>query len=33
MNGCHSFMLLTQLFRLQAGIAKSAGPTLTLPVR
>ncbi len=28
-----SFMLLTQLFRLQAGATKSAGPTLTLPVR
>lgn len=28
-----TFMLLTQLFRLQAGSAKSAGPTLTLPVR
>jgi hypothetical protein len=28
-----TFMLLTQLFRLQAGAAKSAGPTLTLPVR
>ncbi len=28
-----TFMLLTQLFRLQAGAAKSSGPTLTLPVR
>ena len=28
-----TFMLLTQLFRLQAGSAKSAGPALTLPVR
>jgi hypothetical protein len=28
-----TFMLLTQLFRLQAGAAKSVGPTLTLPVR
>ena len=28
-----TFMLLTQLFRLQAGAAISAGPTLTLPVR
>ena len=28
-----TFMLLTQLFRLQAVAAKSAGPTLTLPVR
>ena len=28
-----TFMLLTQLFRLQAGSAKSSGPTLTLPVR
>jgi len=28
-----TFMLLTQLFRLQAGAAKSAGPTLTLPLR
>ena len=28
-----TFMLLTQLFRLQAGAAKSAGPALTLPVR
>lgn len=28
-----TFMLLTQLFRLQAGAAKAAGPTLTLPVR
>jgi hypothetical protein len=28
-----TFMLLTQLFRLQAGAAKSGGPTLTLPVR
>jgi len=28
-----TFMLLSQLFRLQAGAAKSAGPTLTLPVR
>ena len=28
-----TFMLLSQLFRLQAGGAKSAGPTLTLPVR
>lgn len=28
-----TFMLLMQLFRLQAGAAKSAGPTLTLPVR
>jgi hypothetical protein len=26
-------LLLTQLFRLQAGAAKAAGPTLTLPVR
>lgn len=28
-----TFMLLIQLFRLQAGAAKSGGPTLTLPVR
>ena len=28
-----SFLLLTQLFRLQAGAAKSIGPTLTIPVR
>lgn len=28
-----TFMLLMQLFRLQAGAAKSAGPTLTIPVR
>ena len=28
-----TFMLLMQLFRLQAGSAKSEGPTLTLPVR
>jgi hypothetical protein len=28
-----TFMLLNQLFRLQAGAAKSAGPTLILPVR
>jgi len=28
-----TFMLLSQLFRLQAGAAKAAGPTLTLPVR
>lgn len=28
-----TFMLLTQLFRLQAGAAKSAGPALTIPVR
>jgi hypothetical protein len=28
-----TFMLLTQLFRLQAGAAKLSGPTLTLPVR
>lgn len=28
-----TFMLLTQLFRLQAGAAKLAGPTLTLPLR
>ena len=28
-----TFLLLTQLFRLQAGAAKSIGPTLTLPVR
>ena len=28
-----TFMLLMQLFRLQAGSAKSAGPALTLPVR
>jgi hypothetical protein len=28
-----TFMLLNQLFRLQAGSAKSAGPTLTLPLR
>ena len=28
-----TFMLLMQLFRLQAGSAKSTGPTLTLPVR
>jgi hypothetical protein len=28
-----TFMLLMQLFRLQAGAATSAGPTLTLPVR
>lgn len=27
-----SFMLLTQLFRLQAGASKSEGPVLTLPV-
>lgn len=28
-----TFMLLTQLFRLQAGAAKSEGPTLTIPAR
>jgi len=28
-----TFMLLTQLFRLQSGAAKSTGPTLTIPVR
>ncbi len=28
-----TFMLLMQLFRLEAGAAKSAGPTLTIPVR
>jgi len=28
-----TFLLLTQLFRLQAGAAKSIGPTLTIPVR
>ncbi len=28
-----TFMLLMQLFRLQAGSAKSEGPTLTLPIR
>ena len=28
-----TFMLLMQLFRLQAGAAKPAGPTLTIPVR
>ncbi len=28
-----TFMLLMQLFRLQAGAAKSAGPALTIPVR
>ena len=28
-----TFMLLTQLFRLQAGSAKMAAPTLTIPVR
>ncbi len=28
-----TFLLLAQLFRLQAGAAKSLGPTLTLPVR
>lgn len=28
-----TFMLLMQLFRLQAGTAKSIGPTLTIPVR
>jgi hypothetical protein len=28
-----TFMLLMQLFRLQAGAAKSSGPALTLPVR
>lgn len=28
-----TFMLLMQLFRLQAGAAKSTGPTLTIPVR
>jgi hypothetical protein len=28
-----TFMLISQLFRLQAGAAKSAGPTLTIPVR
>jgi hypothetical protein len=27
-----TFMLLMQLFRLQAGSAKSIGPTLTIPV-
>ena len=28
-----TFMLLTQLFRLQAGAAKSIGPALTIPLR
>ena len=28
-----TFLLMTQLFRLQAGAAKSIGPTLTIPVR
>ncbi|MCX7109886.1 MAG: hypothetical protein NTX45_07130 [Proteobacteria bacterium] len=28
-----TFMLLTQLFRLQAGAAKTTGPALTIPVR
>lgn len=28
-----TFLLLTQLFRLQAGATRSQGPTLTLPVR
>ncbi len=28
-----TFMLVAQLFRLQAGAAKSTGPTLTIPVR
>ncbi|MGR8932987.1 MAG: hypothetical protein ACU837_01190 [Gammaproteobacteria bacterium] len=28
-----TFMLLTQLFRLRAGAAKTAGPTLTIPAR
>jgi hypothetical protein len=28
-----TFMLLTQLFRLQAGATKSTGPVLTIPVR
>ncbi|MFZ4701999.1 MAG: hypothetical protein ACOYMG_18290 [Candidatus Methylumidiphilus sp.] len=28
-----TFLLLTQLFRLQAGAAKSMGPTLTIPVK
>jgi hypothetical protein len=28
-----TFMLLAQLFRLQAGAAKATGPTLTIPVR
>ena len=28
-----TFMLLSQLFRLQAGAAKSVGPALTIPVR
>jgi hypothetical protein len=28
-----TFMLFSRLFRLQAGSAKAAGPTLTLPVR
>jgi hypothetical protein len=28
-----TFMPLHQLFRLQAGAGKSAGPTLTFPVR
>jgi hypothetical protein len=28
-----TFMLLMQLFRLQAGAAKSTGPTLTIPLR
>ena len=28
-----TFLLLTQLFRLQAGATKTPGPTLTLPVR
>jgi hypothetical protein len=28
-----TFMLMAQLFRLQAGAAKSAGPALTIPLR
>jgi len=28
-----TFLQLTQLFRLQKGVAKSMGPTLTIPVR
>ena len=33
MESKSTFLLLTQLFRLQAGAAKSIGPTLTIPVR
>jgi len=33
LNSKSSFMLLTQLFDLQAGQTTSTGPTLTLPVR